>query len=162
VLGNPGATQTGAGAFTITGTSLTWTAGAGTTDWNAAGNWDRGASPVAEDSATIPVVGSAVYPVFTANQSIGSISVADGAQVNLGAFDLTASQDALAGLSGGIVGTVGRVILTGTARTTAGVMPRMRVSGTYNLAGNVNAVAPVRVESGRVRSTSFRLRVVSQ
>jgi hypothetical protein len=100
--------------------------------------------------------------VFTANQSIGSISVADGAQVNLGAFDLTASQDALAGLSGGIVGTVGRVILTGTARTTAGVMPRMRVSGTYNLAGNVNAVAPVRVELGRVRSTSFRLRVVSQ
>jgi hypothetical protein len=162
VLGTPGATQQGAGTFTITGTTLTWTAGAGTTDWNAPGNWDRGVGPVPQDSATIPVVGSAIYPAFTANQGIGRIDVADGAQVNLNAFDLTASQDALAGLSGGITATVGRIILTGSAKTTSGVMPRMRVSGTYNLAGNVNATAPVRVESGRIRSTSFRLRVVSQ
>jgi hypothetical protein len=162
VPGTAAAVQTGAAAFTITGTSLTWTAGASTTDWNTPGNWDRAVSPVPEDSATIPVVGSAIYPVFTANQSIGRIDVADGANVNLGAFELTASQDALAGLSGGIVATVGRVILTGTAKTVSGAMPRMRVSGTYNLAGNVNATAPVRVESGRIRSTSFRLRAISQ
>jgi len=162
VLGTPAAPQTGAAAFTITGTSLTWTAGAGTTDWNTPGNWDRNVAPVAEDSATVPVLASTIYPMFTTDQSIGRIDVADAAQVNVAGFALTASQDALAGISGGIVGTGGRVILTGSAKTTSGTMPRMRVSGTYNLAGNVNATAPVRVEGGRIRSTSFRLRVLSQ
>jgi hypothetical protein len=162
VPGTPGASQGGAGAFTITGTSLTWTAGAATTDWNTAGNWDRGVSPVAQDSATIPVLGSAIYPVLTGNQSIGAVTVADAAQLSLGAFDLTVSQDALAGLSGGIVASTGRIMLTGTAKTVAGVMPRQRVSGTYNLAGNVNGVAPLRVEGGRMRSTSFRVRLLSQ
>jgi len=162
VLGTPGASQSGASAFTITGTSLTWTAGAATTDWNTPGNWDRGVSPVPEDSATIPVVGSAIYPALTASQGIGRINVADGAQLNLGAFDLTASQDALAGPSGGITSTVGRIFLTGSAKDVQGVMPRMRVSGTYNLSANVNAIAPIRVEGGRIRSQAFRLRVVSQ
>jgi hypothetical protein len=161
VVGTPGATQTGAGTFTITGTSLVWTGAMGTTDWNAPGNWDRGVSPVAEDSATIPVVATA-YPVLAANQAIGAITVADAASLNLSAFDLTVSADALAGLNGGITATVGRVILTGSAKTVAGVMPRMRVTGTYNLTGNVNATAPFRVEGGRIRSTSFRLRVISQ
>lgn len=162
VLGTPGASQTGAGAFTITGVSLVWTAGAATTDWNTPGNWDRGVSPVAEDSAAIPVVGSAIYPVLTGNQGIGRIDVADGASMSLGAFDLTASQDVLAGITGGITASTGRVLMTGTSRTTSGVLPRMRVSGTYNLAGNVNSVATLRVEGGRLRSTSFRIRVVSQ
>jgi len=164
VVGTPGATQTGASDFTITGTSLTWTAGAGTTDWNAPGNWDRGVGPVAEDSATIPVVGSAIYPAFTANQSIGKITVDAAAQVNLNAFDLTVSEDARADLSGGITATVGRVILTGAADSVSGLMPRIRVTSTgrYNLAGNVNATAPVRVESGRLRTTGFRIRVQSQ
>lgn len=162
VLGTAGAVQTGASAFTITGTSLVWTAGASSTDWNAPGNWDRGVSPVAEDSATVPVVGSAIYPVFTADQSIGRIEVADGANVNVGPHILTASQDVLAGLTGGIVGTTGQVRMAGLAKNTSGVLPRMRVQGTYNLTGNVNTTANLRVESGRLRSTSFRIRVVSQ
>ena len=162
VVGTVAAVQTGASTFTIFGTSLTWTAGAGTTDWNTPGNWDRGVAPVPEDSATIPVLGSAIYPVLVANQGIGRIDVADGATLNLGVFDLTVSEDAIAGLSGGILGSTGRVLLTGIAQDTEGQMPRMRVSGTYNLTGNVNAIAPVRVESGRIRSTSFRLRVISQ
>lgn len=159
VLGTPGAVQTGASTFTIGGTALVWTAGAGTTDWNAPGNWDRGVAPLAPDSATIPVVGSAIYPVLTANQAVGRIEVADGGTVNIGAFDLTASQDVLAGLSGGINGTTGRVFLTGLAKNTSGVLPRMRVQGSYTLTGNVNTVAGLRVESGRLRSTSFRIRV---
>lgn len=162
VPGTPGATQHGGSHFTITGTSLVWTAGAGTTDWNTPGNWDRGVSPVPEDSATIPVLASAIYPVLTANQGIGRIEVADGASVSLGAFDLTASQDVLAGLTGGITATTGRVLMTGIAKTTAGLLPRMRVSGTYSLTGNVNTTASLRVESGRIRNTSFRIRVTSQ
>jgi len=162
VLGTPGATQTGAGILTITGTSLTWTAGASTTDWNTPANWDRGVAPVPEDSATIPVLASAIYPVLTANQGIGAITVADGAQLSLGVFDLTASEDVLAGLSGGITATTGRVLMTGTAQTTSGLLPRMRVSGTYSLAANVNSTASLRVDGGRLRSTSFRIRVISQ
>jgi hypothetical protein len=161
VLGTPGATQTGAGTFHITGTSLTWTGALLTTDWNAPGNWDRGVSPVAEDSATIPVVAT-TYPVLAANQSIGSITVADAAQLDLSAFDLTVSQDAISGVSGGIVGSTGRIVLTGIAKSTEGRMPRMRVNGTYNMTGNINAIAPFRVEGGRMRNTSFRLRVISQ
>jgi hypothetical protein len=168
VLGTAGATQQGASAFTIRGTSLTWTAGAGTTDWNTPGNWDRGVSPVAEDSATIPVVASGIYPALTANQSIGSIIVNDGGLLNLGAFDLTANADAISGLtSGGIVSSVGRLILTGLepgddGNATGGLMPRMRVTGYYSMSTNINAVAPFRVESGRLRNTSLRLRVISQ
>jgi hypothetical protein len=162
VLGTPGATQTGAGVFTITGTSLVWTAGASTTDWNTPGNWDRNVAPVPEDSATVPVLASAIYPALTANQGIGAITVADGAQVSLGAFDLTASQDAIAGLTGGITATTGRVFLTGFSKTTAGLLPRLRVSGTYSVAGNVNSTASLRVEGGRLRNTSFRIRVISQ
>jgi hypothetical protein len=41
-------------------------------------------------------------------------------------------------------------------------MPRMRVTGSYNLTENVNAIAAIRVEGGRLRSTSFRLRDISQ
>ncbi|MFL5386903.1 MAG: hypothetical protein ACJ8GN_30790 [Longimicrobiaceae bacterium] len=162
VPGTPGALQTGGSTFTITGTSLVWTAGAGTTDWNTPGNWDRGVSPVPEDSATIPVLASAIYPVLTASQGIGRIEVADGANVSLGVFDLTASQDVLAGLSGGITASTGRVLMTGIGKTTSGLLPRMRISGTYNLAANVNTTASLRVESGRLRSTSFRIRVLSQ
>ena len=163
VVGTPGAPQTGAGTFTITGASLVWTAGAGTTDWNTPANWDRGVAPVPEDSATVPVLASAIYPALTANQGIGRVQVADGASLNVGAFDLTASKDVLAGLSGGITATTGRVLMTGVGGFgTSGVLPRMRVSGTYNLVGNVNATASLRVESGRIRSTSFRIRVVSQ
>jgi hypothetical protein len=162
VPGTPGAVQTGASAFDITGTSLVWTAGAGTTDWNTPANWDRGVSPVPEDSATVPVLASAIYPVLTANQGIGRIEVADGASVSLGVFDLTASQDVLAGLGGGITATTGRVLMTGIGKTTEGLLPRMRVSGTYTLTGNVNTTASLRVESGRIRNTSFRLRVISQ
>ncbi|HKP76973.1 MAG TPA: Ig-like domain-containing protein [Longimicrobiaceae bacterium] len=162
VLGTPGAIQTGNCAFTITGTSLVWTAGASTTDWNTPANWDRGVAPLPEDSATIPVLASAIYPALTANQGIGRVQVDDGAQLSLSAFDLTASKDVLAGLSGGITATTGRVLMTGSAQTTSGLLPRMRVSGTYSLAGNVNSTASLRVEGGRLRSTSYRIRVTSQ
>jgi hypothetical protein len=163
VPGTVNATQTGAAVFTITGTSLTWTAGAGNTDWNNPGNWDRAVSPVALDSATIPVVGSSLYPAFTANQQIGRVIVNDAAQIDLGAFDLTASQDAVSAASvGGISGTSGRLLLTGSSKVTTGRMPHMRISGTYSMTGNITAVAPFRVDLGRLRNTAFRLRVTSQ
>jgi hypothetical protein len=144
-----------------------WTAGAGTTEWTTPGNWDKNVSPVPEDSATIPVLGSAIYPVFTAPQTIGRIVVADGANVNVAGFSLEVDGDALAGLSGGIVSSIagGIIILNGDATLPGemqGVLPRTRVTRSYTLTGNVNATAPVRVESGRIRSTGFRLRVQSQ
>ncbi|HYH82934.1 MAG TPA: hypothetical protein VEX86_24280 [Longimicrobium sp.] len=166
VNGTVAAVQTGAVQATIFGTQLVWTAGATNTNWNDPANWDRNVAPVAQDSATIPVVGSGIYPVLVQNQSIGRLVIDNTASMNLQSFDLTASQDVYASSTlstGGITGTVGRVILTGSAKLTHGIMPRIRVnSGTYSLDGNINAKAPLRVDLGRIRNQGFRLRVVSQ
>jgi len=165
--GLPGAMQFGGSTFTITGTSLVWTAGAMTTDWNAPGNWDKGVSPVPLDSATVPVLASTTYPVLTGDQGIGRIEVADGANVNIGANTLTVSGDAVAGPgpTDGIVSTgIGRILLTGDATppgSVQGLLPRMRVSASYTMTSNVNTTAPLRVESGRIRNQSFRLRVLN-
>ncbi|HET6231604.1 MAG TPA: hypothetical protein VFE05_16140 [Longimicrobiaceae bacterium] len=162
VSGGVTATQTGASHVTVLGTTLTWTAGASSTDWNATGNWDRAVAPVAQDTAVVPVVGSAIYPVLVQNQAISGLAVSDGATIDQNAFDLTASENvaaSTAGGTGGITGTTGRLFLTGAGKTATGRLPRLRVSGTYSLTGNVNASAPVRVDGGRMRTTSFRLRI---
>ncbi len=64
--------------------------------------------------------------------------------------------------TGGITSTAGRLILTGTARDLTGVVPRLRVTGTYTLTGNVTTIAPLQVQSGRLRNTAFRIRVSQQ
>ncbi|HYW10129.1 MAG TPA: Ig-like domain-containing protein [Longimicrobium sp.] len=163
VPGTVGATQAGSARFNIAGVALTWTNGGGSNDWNAPANWDRGVQPVAEDSVTVPVVGSDIYPVLVENESIGAVTVGDGARIEIGAFNLTASQNVIsAPFTGGILGTSGRVELTGTEKTVSGRFPRMRVSGRYSLVGNVEATAPIRVESGRLRNAEFRLRAISR
>jgi hypothetical protein len=163
VPGTAAATQTGRARINVMGTTLTWTDGAGTNDWNAPANWDRGVDPVAQDSVVVPVVASAVYPVLVENESIGGITVADGARITLGAFNLTASENVTsAPVTGGIVGSAGRVNLTGTAKTVSGIFPRVTVTGSYSLTGNMEATAPLRIESGRLRSTQFRIRSVGR
>jgi hypothetical protein len=165
VFGSAGAVQNGVAQFNIAGTALVWTSGAGSTDWNAPGNWDRNVNPTAQDSVTIPVVGSGLYPQLVENEQIRNVSIAQLASINIGAFDLTASENVTAsatGFAGGITGTVGRVFFTGTGKTASGNFPRMRVTGRYSMNGNITATAPLRVESGRVLNYGFRLRIVSQ
>jgi hypothetical protein len=160
VEGAPAATQTGASQLTVTGTSLAWTAGAATTDWNTPANWDRGVAPSAQDSVTIPVLGSAIYPVFTQDQGITDVTVADGAQISLGAFNLTASGNVVSAPgTGGILATSGRTVMTGPGKVVTGRLPFMQVSGTYSLTGNVTGISRLRVDAGRVRNSAFRVRI---
>lgn len=162
VYQSPGATQTGAATFTIMGNQLVWTAGAGNTDWNDPANWDRGVAPSPSDTVTVPVVGTGFYPSLVENEGVERLTIQDGATVSINAFDLTANGDVATGTTGGISNTTGRLVLTGTARTLRGVMPRMQVTGSYTLDANVTGRAPLRVQGGRLRSTGFRIRVTSE
>jgi hypothetical protein len=153
-------TRTGVLPFQVLGMKRIWT-GAVSTDWHTGGNWiPVGVVPVVADTAVIPA-SQPQYPLLTANASIGGLTVENSATVSLGAFDLTAFQDVATGTSGGVDGTVGRVILAGTAKSVHGVLPRVRVTGTYSLTGNLTLRAPLRVESGRLRNASFRVRATS-
>lgn len=145
----------------VAGVVRTWTAGAGTTSWHTGGNWLNGAVPMSLDSVFIPAA-APLFPQLASNVTIRGVTVENGATISLGAFDLTAGANVATGTSGGINSSVGRVILTGTAATVRGTLPRLRVLGTYSLDGNVTAVAPTRVEAGRLRNGSFRVRTVSQ
>jgi PPE-repeat protein len=120
---------------------------------------------VAPDSVLIPG-GLASYPVLQQNAQIAGVEVAavSGASIGLGSFDLSASGDVLAGGFGGgtITGGIGRLVLTGNARTVSGTVPRLRVFGTYTLIGNLTMTAPLRVEAGRLRNSAFRIRVNNQ
>jgi hypothetical protein len=163
-LGAVGRRNFGWHAVPVAGVTRTWTAGAGTTSWHTNGNWSPAAVPMSLDSVLIPTTpsGGAIFPVLSSNVSIRGVNVESGATISLGAFDLTAGANVATTTSGGINGSVGRVILTGIAATVRGNLPRIRVTGTYSLDGNVTATAPIRVESGRLRNASFRIRGISQ
>ncbi len=150
-----GVSRVGAAPVTVRGMQRIWQ-GDVSTDYHTRGNWERDIVPVAMDTIIIPSP-SPNYPLLAQNADIGGIEVADGATLNLGAFNMTASRNVAAGLSGGIVSTVGSLFLTGTAGTVHGRMPRLRVTGTYSLSGNVTAVAPLRVDLGRLTSQYFRI-----
>jgi hypothetical protein len=143
----------------LTPVRRTWT-GATSTDWHTAANWSGGVVPAATDTAVVPAAVSN-FPALAANVSIGGVEVGDApARIDLGAFDLTATGDVTTGTLGGMVtGTVGRMILAGTARTVVGSFPRVRVTGTYSLNGNLTVNHNLRVEAGRLRSTGFLIRV---
>jgi hypothetical protein len=40
------------------------------------------------------------------------------------------------------------------------VLPRLLVTGTYSLNGNITVMQQIRVQSGRLRNQSFRIRQV--
>jgi hypothetical protein len=155
-----GRRNTGIRTIPIAGVTRTWTAGAGTTDWHTGANWGMGAVPMSLDSVLVPTAptGGAIFPVLAANVNVMGVTVENSATLSLGPFDLTAGGSVATGTSGGIDGTSGRLVLTGIARTVRGVVPRVRVFGSYSLDGNLTARAPLRVETGRLRSGSFRIR----
>lgn len=148
--------------FDVTGTTRTWN-GSVSTDWAAGANWNGGYSPATVDSVVIPT-GVPNFPALTAATGIGGVTVADAATLSLGAFDLTASADVATGYTAGsgILGTTGQLVLTGTGETVQGRVPMLRVTGDYALNGDLHVVAPGRVVSGRLRTTGFLWRTVSQ
>ena len=147
----------------VAGVTRTWTAGASTTDWFTGANWSPAAVPMSLDSVFVPAApaGGAFFPLLTANVSISGVTVENGGTLNLGPFDLTATGNVSAGLTGGITNTTGRLMLAGTARTVQGRLPRIRVTGTYSLTGNVNARAAAEVAAGRITDGAFRLQIES-
>lgn len=160
LLGAVGRRNHGWQPITVAGVTRVWTAGAATTDWHTGGNWQLGAVPMQLDSVLIPAA-APLFPVLANNVSIAGVEVENAATISLGGFNLTASASVRTGTSGGIDGTAGQLFLTGFAQTVSGVTPRTRVEGTYSLDGNLTSRAPLRVQSGRLRTQGFRIRVLS-
>lgn len=145
----------------VAGVVRTWTAGAGTTSWHTNTNWSPAAVPMSLDSVLIPL-SAPLDPVLAANVTVRGVTVEDGATISLNAFDLTAHGNVFTGLTGGITNTTGRLFLSGTAQTVQGVVPTLRVNGTYSLSANVNARAPITIEAGRLTVAGLRLQASSQ
>ncbi|HEX8905895.1 MAG TPA: hypothetical protein VF771_13685, partial [Longimicrobiaceae bacterium] len=151
---------TGSIPILVAGITRTWTAGAGTTDWHTNTNWSPAAVPMSLDSVVIPLA-APLDPVIAANVQIGGVTVENGATISLNAFDMTASANVTAGLTGGIVNTSGRLFLSGIAKTVEGKLPPLRVTGTYSLTNNVTARASIQVDAGRLTVSAVRLQADS-
>ena len=140
----------------------TWTAGAGTTHYATDNNWSPAAFPVDIDTLLIPLV-APLDPVLTSNVTASSITVEDGARIDISAFDLTSTGNVYAGIASGqgIVNSSGRLILAGVAKTVQGRLPRVRVTGTYSLTGNITMRAPLEISAGRLTNATYRVQVES-
>lgn len=149
---------TGSVTVPVAGVTRTWTAGAGTTSWHTGGNWSPAAVPMSLDSVLVPAA-APLFPALASNVQIGGVTVENNATLSLNAFDLTASANVTAGLTGGITNTSGRLFLSGIARTVEGRLPVVRVTGTYSLTANVNSRAPIQVDAGRLTVSAVRLQV---
>ncbi|HEU0299305.1 MAG TPA: hypothetical protein VFR37_07625, partial [Longimicrobium sp.] len=159
-----GATRHGKVDMTVRPIRRTWTALAGTTDWHTSFNWiPDSILPEPTDTVVIPAApaGGALFPVLADNDSVGGIEVdVAPALIALGAFNLTATGDVHTATGGMITGTVGQMVLAGpTSHTVAGTFPRVLVTGRYSLDGNVLLNNRLRIQGGRLRNQSFRVRV---
>lgn len=160
-LSGVGRRNDGTRSLLVAGVTRTWTAGAGTTDWNNGANWSPAAVPMTLDSVLVPVA-APLDPVLSSNVTVMGVTVEDVATLALGAFDLTAGDDVSAGLTGGITNTSGRLVLAAAvAGQVQGRLPRLRVTGRYSLTGNVTARAPLQVEGGNLTDGTYRLQIES-
>lgn len=158
----------GEAAMTVRPIRRYWTAGAGTTNWETGANWmPDSIAPTASDTAVVTDTVGTIFPSLNQNESVGGVEVFDltpGGTVptiSLGAFNLTASGDVLTTNSSSITNSSGRLFLTGTARTVGGVLPTITVTGTYTLVSNLTLRSNTRVQAGRLRSSGFRIRSIS-
>lgn len=162
-------TKVGSLAVTVQPIKRLWT-GAVDTSWPTQGNWlPDGVKPEPTDTAVIAdSIAVTNWPTLTQNESVGGVQVLDitaGGSipiVNLAAFDLIASGDVTTTNSGAINNSTGRLFLAGFTRTVGGTLPTIRVTGTYSLSANITTRAPLRVDLGRLRNSSFRIRTTGQ
>jgi len=143
-----------------------WTGAAGVTNYENGHNWlPDSIKPEPTDTAVVPDTAT-IFPVLNQNESIGGVEVLDitpGGVIptlSLGAFNLSASGDILTTSNGNINSSSGSLIMTGIARTVAGTLPRINVTGTYSLNGNVSVSQRIQVQAGRLTATGFRLQQV--
>jgi hypothetical protein len=133
----------------VAGVTRTWTAGGGTANWHTGANWVGGAVPLSLDSVVIPLA-APLDPLLAANVSVQGVTVEEGAALNLGSFNLTAGGNVSAPINSGqgITNTTGRLVLAGTAKTVTGRLPRLQVTGTYTLIGELLLNTPAEVDQG--------------
>jgi hypothetical protein len=161
VLRAVGRRNEGVQSVLLAGVTRTWTGNVSTDGTNGA-NWSPAAPPGAQDTAYFPA-GRPFYPVMTSSGPVGGLILDNGATLDMGPHDLTVNLMALAGTTGGITSTTGRLILagTGTTATIQGNLPRMQVTGSYTLAGPVISRARIEMEGGRLRTVGHRLQTTS-
>lgn len=162
-----GVGRTGKVMMTVMPIRRVWTGAAGVTNWENGANWlPDSIPPQPADTAVVPDT-AAIFPQLTQNETVGGVEVLDITpggtipSVSLGAFNLEASGSVVTSNSASIENTTGRLILTGVAQTVEGQLPFVTVTGSYSLTGNVTSRASLRVQGGRLRSTSFRIRTQS-
>jgi len=168
LLGQP---VSGKVAMNVRRTRRIW-AGTIDTDWNKPGNWRPAATlnpdaagefnvvPEAQDTAVIPAaVAISNFPVLVENESIGGVEVFQGS-IALNAFNLTATGSVLTETPGQITSSSGQLVLAGIAQTVRGILPRLLVTGTYSLDGNITVMQRIRVQGGRLRNQTFRIRQI--
>jgi hypothetical protein len=148
----------GSRATPVIGVVRTWTAGAETGDWHTGANWSPAAPPMSADSVLVPA-GPAHMPQLAQNVTVRGIEVQNTATLSIGAFILTAHSDVITGLTGGILGYPGTVVLAGSTGSVRGRLPRTRVTGRYTLIGNTTVQGTVQSWGGLLRNNGFRLRV---
>lgn len=159
-----GAGRTGTVMMNVVPVRRVWTGAAGVTNWENGANWlPDSIPPQPTDTAVVPDTAT-IFPMLTQNESVGGVEVLDitpggtTPSISLSAFNLDASGSVMTSNSGFIDNTTGRLMLTGIAQTVEGRLPYVGVTGTYSLSGNLLSRASVRVQGGRLRSTSFRIR----
>jgi hypothetical protein len=146
----------------VAGVSRTWTAGASTTDWHTNGNWSPAAVPMAFDSVIIPSA-MPFYPVIASSVTIQGVDMASGATLMLNGFNLTANADvATADTTAGVSSTTGTLVLGGAANTVRGRLPRVLVTGSYTMSGNLKAVAPQYTDAGMLLNPGHIIRIDAQ
>lgn len=132
--------------------SKTWT-GATSTDWAVASNWSPVGAPSASDSTLIPAVTS--QPLLSALSNVGNLTVASGATVNLGGFELDIygnvdSQGSITGSAGSFVWVKNPLLVAGNFSPASMYLPggatlsgNTTVTGTLQMTGlsmlNVNS-----------------------
>lgn len=104
---------------------------------------------------------AAKAPALTSLARIAGLTVADGASLDLGAFDLTVTGDVLAEPAAGeVTGTTGRLILEGVAPgSVSGRLPGVTVTGSYTATGDLEVKGTLVIESGRLHTTGHRITI---
>ncbi|HVW94581.1 MAG TPA: PKD domain-containing protein [Mucilaginibacter sp.] len=124
------------GALTYTWTGLD---SSSPTDQSKANNWDAGDVPVFNGNTkmNIPVVASGVYPVLTADAGIYSLTIADGATLNLNGHTLSVGCNIYNNATTG-----GKGILN-ASNTSSGVTWNGTISAQYYYGKNVKNTAEI-------------------
>ncbi|MES2176378.1 MAG: Ig-like domain-containing protein [Gemmatimonadota bacterium] len=125
----------------------TWT-GATSASWTTASNWNPAVVPATTAAVLVPA-GTPNAPTLQATTSVGNLTIAGGATLNTGTFQLNVAGDVIA--TGGSIAGAGSVYLCSGAHQVAGSLGSVVTdcSGTVNPSGSVT-IAQLTTQGGSV------------